>query len=249
LALAATLCLLGPALAAVGWHRRTGAPWKPFFSGALVFFVSQVVLRFPWQVPLARAVYRHPNWLIPFLLVSSLTAGLFEETGRWLGYRYLVREHTRRVGVIFGLGHGGLESMLLAGVPLASVLVSWIVAAQGAIPAGPALDAIRQRTVGLNFWSAQVPVLERAGAIMFHVGCALIVLRGWTRRQTGWLALAIVLHFGINALSAALIYVYRVSAVRTEIVVVIFGLLVLVLGYRVTLPLSAAPAPPVPETA
>jgi uncharacterized membrane protein YhfC len=248
LALAAALCLLAPALAAAWWRRKSGAPWKPFFSGALVFFVSQVVLRFPWQIPLAHSIYRHPKWLVPFLLVSSLTAGVFEETGRWLGYRYLIREHTRRVGVIFGLGHGWLESLLLAGVPLATLLVSWIVAAQGTIPAGPALEAIRQRTAGLSFWGAQVPALERAGAVLFHVGCALIVLRGWTRHQTGWLALAIGLHSGINALTAAMIYVYRMSALRTEIVFVILALLVLGLGWRVALPLSAGPGPAIPET-
>src|SRR4051794_20280934 len=96
------------------------------FAGAPVFFVSQVVLRFPWQIPLAHSMYRHPRWLIQFLLLSSLTAGLFEETGRWLGYRFLLWEATRRTGTMFGLGHGGLESILLAGFPLASLVVTWI---------------------------------------------------------------------------------------------------------------------------
>jgi uncharacterized membrane protein YhfC len=247
LALAACLCLFGPAILAVWWRRKSGAPWKPFFSGALVFFVSQVVLRFPWQIPLAHSIYRHPKWLVPFLLVSSLTAGLFEETGRWLGYRFLIREHTRRVGTMFGLGHGGLESMLLAGFPLASLLVMWVLAQLGWLHSGPVLQALHQRTAGLDFWNGLLPALERAGAMAFHVGCALIVLRGWTRRQPIWLAIAIGIHFAINALTATLIYLYRVRSLRAELVFVVLALGVLALGWRVTSGL-VSPVPAVPET-
>src|SRR5207237_8795386 len=42
--------------------------------------------------------------------------GLFEEIGRWLGYRFLIKyDRTWRVGIMYGAGHGGLESMLLVG--------------------------------------------------------------------------------------------------------------------------------------
>jgi uncharacterized membrane protein YhfC len=116
LALAGTICLVGPILLAVWWRRRTGAPFAAFRAGALVFFVAQVVLRFPWQIPLARRIQSHPELMLRFLIFSALTAGIFEETGRWLGYRYLVRERTPLTGVMMGLGHGGLESMLLVGI-------------------------------------------------------------------------------------------------------------------------------------
>ena len=67
LALAAVFCLTGPILAALWWHRRSGAPLRALAMGALVFFVSQVVLRLPWQIPLGRWVQSHPDWLVPFL--------------------------------------------------------------------------------------------------------------------------------------------------------------------------------------
>ncbi|MDF3053898.1 MAG: YhfC intrarane metalloprotease, partial [Geminicoccaceae bacterium] len=51
LAVAALVCLVGPVLAALWWHRRTAAPFAALGTGALVFFVSQVVLRLPWQIP------------------------------------------------------------------------------------------------------------------------------------------------------------------------------------------------------
>jgi uncharacterized membrane protein YhfC len=95
---------------ALWWHRRSGAPLRALGIGALVFFVSQVVLRLPWQIPLGRWVQGHSEWLVPFLFFSSLTAALFEETGRWLGYRHLLTsERSRRVAIMFGLGHGALD--------------------------------------------------------------------------------------------------------------------------------------------
>jgi uncharacterized membrane protein YhfC len=183
-------------------------------------------------------------WLIPFLLVSSLTAGLFEETGRWLGYRFLVREHNRRYGTMFGMGHGGLESILLAGFPLASLLVTWLLAAHGSITTEAALESVRQRTAGIGFWSVQLAALERASSMAVHVGLALIVLQAWTRRTPRWLMLAIGLHFGTNAIVAMLIYAGRVNPLTVELILLAMAVAVLVTGWRLASN-SAGPAPAV----
>ncbi len=252
LAVAALICLVGPVLAALWWHRRSGAPLRALGIGALVFFVSQVVLRLPWQIPLARWIQGHPQWIIPFLLFSSLTAGLFEETGRWAGYKYLLRsERSRRVAVMFGLGHGGLEAILLAGLPLAALLVSWVMAARGMIAAGPALEGIRQQTAALDFWRVQLAALERASAMAVHVGLALIVLQMWLRRGgVRWLLLAILLHFAVNALAAILVLELRLSPWIGELVLVAMAAAILRLGWRLTPPWSPdRPGPPAPASA
>ena len=232
LAVAAALCLVGPVVAGLWWHRRSGAPLRVFGIGALVFFVSQVVLRLPWQIPLGRWVHSHSEWLVPFLLFSSLSAGLFEETGRWLGYKHLLTiERSRRVAIMFGLGHGAVEAMLLAGVPLAGLLVSWVLAAQGRLPPSAA-DAIGQQTVALDFWKIQLTALERASAIAVHVGLALVVLQVWRRGGLRWLGLAILLHFSVNAMAALLVLELRLSPWLGELVLVVMAAAVLTLGLR-----------------
>lgn len=235
LALAAGICLIGPILAALWWHRRTGAPFTALGAGALVFFVSQVVLRLPWQIPLGRWVQGHPEWLIAFLLFSSLTAGLFEETGRWAGYKYLLRsERSRRIAVMFGLGHGALEAILLAGLPLAGILVTWVMAAHGMLPPGPAVEAIREQTAVLDPWKVQLAALERASAMAVHVGLALIVLQVWVRGGIRWLFLAILLHFTVNAIAAILVLQLRLSPIIGELVLVLMAAAVLTLGWRLS---------------
>ena len=61
LAVAAGVCLIGLILAALWWHRRNRAPLAAFGAGALVFLVSQVILRLPWQIPLGRWVQGTPS--------------------------------------------------------------------------------------------------------------------------------------------------------------------------------------------
>jgi uncharacterized membrane protein YhfC len=244
LALAALFCILGPPLVALLWQRRTGSPWRAFGWGAVVFLVFQVALRFPWQLPLARWANAHPVWMTSFLVFSSFTAGLFEETGRWVGYRTVLRsDRNPRAGVMFGLGQGGLEAILLVGLPLAGLLVAWGMAASGKISSAPTLAAIRQQTHALGFFSTQLAVVERASAMAMHVGLALIVLQTFTRRSRRWLFLAILIHGAVDA--AGVLVAGRLGG-WAEIPSAFLALAVLVLGVWLA---WSAPAQPTTASA
>jgi uncharacterized membrane protein YhfC len=240
LALAAFLCGVGPVLLAWWWRRRTGPSFRIFGIGALVFFVSQVVLRLPWQIPLARSFRDRPGLVLPFLLFSAFTAAVFEETGRWAGYRYLVRERSRRTGVMLGLGHGGFEAMLLVALPLASLLIAWWLASRGSISPGPTLESVRHQTASLDFWNIQLATLERASGLATHVGLSLIVLQVWLRRSLAWLLLAMALHFAINAIGASLVHSLRVYPLLAELVVAALAAGILLLGWKLTAGSAAA---------
>src|SRR5690349_751204 len=125
MALAGLVCIAGPVAAGIWWHRHTGAVYRAFFYGAAVFFLFQIVLRLPWQIPLGVRLGSNPQWQLPFLLFSAFTAALFEEGGRYIGYRLLLRDAwTMRVAVMYGLGHGGLEAILLVGLNLVATAVT-----------------------------------------------------------------------------------------------------------------------------
>ena len=132
---------------------------------------------------------------------------------------------------MFGLGHGALEAILLAGLPLGGLLVSWVLAAQGRLPPSAA-DAIRQQTASLDFWKIQLAALERASAIAVHVGLALVVLQIWKRGGLRWLALAILLHFSINATAAILVLRLQLSPWAGELVLMVMAAAILILGLR-----------------
>lgn len=81
-------------------HKRLAVGWKYFWFGVLVFLVSQLLTRSPLLAvleatvlaPLLRtsAVF---NWI--WLVILAVTAGLFEEVGRYVGYRLFMRREPK----------------------------------------------------------------------------------------------------------------------------------------------------------
>ena len=203
LLLASAATTLGPMGIALWWNKRSGAPMSTWGAGALVFIVSQCVLRLPWQIPLGIWVGPriHGSLLLSYVWIaaSSLTAGLFEEVGRWGGYRWLVKkERSYRTGVMFGLGHGGIESMLLVGLSLFGTLVTYVLLAvsPSLLKLPPeTLDKVVTTMSGLHAGDFVAGVVERVMALTFHVGCSLLVLQGFVRGSKGWVALAVGMHF------------------------------------------------------
>lgn len=210
LAAGSLLTLLGPVAAGLWWSRRSGAPISAWAKGALVFFVSQCVLRLPWQIPLGiwLGPHIHGSYVrgYAWIAASALTAGLFEEVGRWFGYRWLVKgERSFRVGVQFGLGHGGIEAMLLVGVSLGGALVVYLLLATGHMPPmnAEAHDKVVAAMAAMHAGDLGAGILERIMAMTVHVGLSLLVLQGIVRGSRAWLAGAIAAHFAVDFVSVS----------------------------------------------
>jgi uncharacterized membrane protein YhfC len=238
LLMAALICLLGPIALGYWWRSRAGTSFVVFGWGAVVFFVSQIVLRLPWQIPLNRwVIASHRSWLTAFVIVSALTAALFEEVGRWVGYRTVLKdERSRNAGVMFGLGHGACESILLVGLPIMGVLIASALANSGMISEPLALQAVRQQAAALGGWGAQLAVIERASSIAAHVGLSLIVLQGFVRGSHRWLSLAILLHTALDAIAGLSTHALHIPALYVELVVGVMSLAVLGAGLRLAAP-------------
>jgi len=235
LALAAAVAIFAPLIAAVVWRRRTGAAWTVFGAGALVFFISQGVLRIPWQALLAKWVYQQgdsrPGLQLAFVIFSSFTAGLFEETGRYVGYRKLIKT-TRdlRGSVMYGLGHGGIESILLVGLSMAGLLVAGVLASMGKIPPGPAYDGIAKQLGGLSFGLALLGGVERLSALATHVGLSLVVLQAFTRGGAKWVLLSIALHTSVNTFGV--LAAKLGSGALAEVAIALMAAAILITGVR-----------------
>jgi uncharacterized membrane protein YhfC len=202
-----------PIALALVTRRRLGVGWRYFGYGALIFFLFQMISRVPIvQVtqaligPQLRASFAlQVGWLV----VLVLTAGLFEEVGRYVGYRWLMRreEKTWNKALMYGLGHGGLESMLLiAGLTLIGLINLLILPSViGTIP--PEQRAlVEQQLAAVSAqpdWVPLIGVWERLWAIPFHVAMSVVVLQVF-RRGIIWLGLAILAHALLDFLAVGL---------------------------------------------
>src|SRR5262245_11270656 len=117
-AVAVLVEVLAPLALALFLARHFRGGWRFCLLGALTFLVSQILTRIPalsllQSRPGVQEALGDPVWFWLFLLFLAFTAGLFEEGGRWLAFRWFVPDAERRwrTALMFGAGHGGLESV------------------------------------------------------------------------------------------------------------------------------------------
>lgn len=219
--------LLLPLIVAFYIHRRFQVRWRFFVYGALVFFVSQIILRIPLvqlaQAQLAPTLAASQTAVVVWVAVLALTAGLVEEIGRWLGYLILIKhDRTWRVGLMYGAGHGGLESMLLVGglsiIGLVSIIGLYttdysklqLTAAQLA-----QIEQARQQVAGLAWWMPILGAYERFITVFFQIALSILVLQVFVRHSLWWLGIAIALHAVVDF--AAVMASQRIGPIWTEV--------------------------------
>lgn len=178
---------------------------KIYFVGMAVFFISQIVLRLPIMSVLARndmnlAFIAFSS--IVYILFMSFTAGLFEEVGRYIGFKVL-KEKTLsfKDAIAFGIGHGGIEAMLIVGAGSIQNLLLYLFSKD--IIKGEIFLGLTKETVIGIFNEASVFILsvsgiERIFAMIFHIVATIVVLYGVRVGTKKYLLLAIAIHTIFN---------------------------------------------------
>lgn len=223
-------------------RRKLGAGWRYFLYGALIFFVFQIATRVPIVTLIgygqAPAVQSSPAILMLWLTFLAVTAGLFEEGGRWLGYRWLMgrEEKTWNKAVMYGLGHGGLESIVLVGGgTLVSLLGIRMLSKVGinALPQSQRETVAHQLAV-LSSQPAWMPLLsayERLWAIAIQAALSVIVLQVFRRGNLRWLWIAIAAHALVDFTSVVSLRLlgpeHITTAFATEGLITVYGLIAL----------------------
>ncbi|QTO21366.1 YhfC family intramembrane metalloprotease [Burkholderia seminalis] len=230
---AGVAALIAPVWLAVRWRRRTQVPLRVFCYGMLTFFVFQPLLRLSWQAQLFHWLGTSPRWHLPMLVFAALTAGLFEECGRWVAFRYLLpKRHDARTAVM--LGHGGLEAMLLVGVGFVALGTGYLLAHAGVVVPAGMHSLIGAEFAGMTLVSPLLALFERVSAMAAHVGLSLIVLQAFVRGAKRWLAYAIAFHFMFDLVAVLLTRYWHVETVLVEVLLFVCSAGLLWLGVRVS---------------
>jgi uncharacterized membrane protein YhfC len=199
--------ILFPLALAVYVSRRLHVRWRYFWYGVAVFAAVQLFTRVPAVYVIQRLIAPQlkssQTFLWVWLFILALTAGLFEEVGRYFGYRIFMgkEEKTWPKGVLYGIGHGGLESIVLVGLLSSALsLVNILVIQSLDITKLPAAQqtTLHDQFATLAAQPAWLPLLggyERLCAIAFHIAMSIVVLQAFRRGQIRWLWCAVGLHF------------------------------------------------------
>lgn len=90
-----------------------------WFLGAAGFFVLQIILRLPILSILSLMpgfqAFAENNYVV-YVLLLGFTAGLFEVIGRLVVAKIMSKNLTYERSIAAGLGHGGIEAIIMIGV-------------------------------------------------------------------------------------------------------------------------------------
>lgn len=249
-----------PLLVGVWLVRRFHLHWIVFGYGFVVFLLSQLVTRVPAiqviQQLFGKELSSTPTITVIWFAVLALTAGLFEEVGRWLGYRWFFRREPRTWAnaLLYGTGHAACESIILVGLAVLLAMVNYVILTTMSPETIAALPAAQQTQVndaiqifaGLQGWEPLLGAVERIFSLVFHLSASVLVLQAFTRRNNAWLLLAIGWHALTDFGTIMFQYVVQ-NAILTEGLVGLAAVisLVIVLRLRPSAPeaVTADPAP------
>lgn len=187
-------------------HKKTRAPGVTFFIGAATFFIFAMTLE---QI-LHTVVFSVCGeaiagniWL--YGLYGGCAAGLFEEAGRYAAMRYFMKRRLNLPNAImYGVGHGGIEAMLIVGLTSVNNLIACVMINNGGMESTLNLldEATRAATLeqlsalwtlpGYQFFLGGV---ERIFAIVLQIALSVIVYQAVKNAKLQYLLLA----FGIHA--------------------------------------------------
>ena len=179
-------------------------------AGAIGFIVSARVLELGvhyFCIIADNPVSRFINGsTVAFVLYGTIMAGVFEECGRHIILKYIMKKNrTRENAVLYGIGHGGIEILAILLPAMITYLVVAVLFSQGDVEnalsslkiteetAAAALPSV-QAAAAFNYGMMAMNIIERLLAMFGHIGSTVIVYYGIINAKKGCLPAAILLH-------------------------------------------------------
>lgn len=189
-----------------------------FLIGAATFLLFALVLE---QIMHYIVLFKTPAgdkiqnniWL--YALYGGLAAGIFEETGRLVAMKFLLKkEHEKpHTALMYGTGHGGFEALAVGVLSLVSNMIYALMinAGQeqmllGQVPAEQK-ETLQTALMQLKTYSpalfAAIPA-ERLSAVTLHIALSVLVWTAVVKKKPAFFFLAILIHFLLDAMTVLL---------------------------------------------
>ncbi len=246
--IAAVLSVLVPiaAIVVLGVKRRMN--WKAMLLGALLFFIFAMILESIMHSvvlgpdPTNSVIYRNP-WL--YILYAGFAAGIFEETARLLGFKFLIKVKENEsidTGISYGLGHGGIESLLIGGLAAVGNIMMTVMYNSGALNSvaggltGEELESFNlgiQTLVSTPSYMFLLSGFERMAALVLQIALSLFVLKAVSQKKWLYFLYAILIHAGADMFAVLYTRGYITNVLLLEGVLAVIALVVIAVAFRI----------------
>ena len=152
--------------------------WSAWLLGAAGFFVFQIVIR----IPILNILSRKEGFLsfatehyVLYCLLLAFTAALFEVVGRYAVAKIMSKNLTYERSIAAGLGHGGIEAMLIIGMTYINNLVYIVMINTGTF------DGVVEQTAALGVDTSSLVTIKET---LISSGAGIFLLAGYERVLT-----------------------------------------------------------------
>ena len=228
------------------YRKKYDCKIKPFITGCITFLVFAIVLESICHAIILAGGRQEFIMARPLLygLYGGLMAGLFEETGRFLAFKTVLKDShdTDNTALMYGAGHGGFEvfyilfASSISNIVMAAMINSGNTQLLTASLTGDKLSAMQQlidtlvTTKPLAYCAG---IIERLPAVAFHISLSLIVWFAAKNKEKWYLyPLAIILHLVLDAATATLA-AYKVNVVLIEAFIYVFAIAIIFLALKI----------------
>jgi uncharacterized membrane protein YhfC len=212
MALSAIISIGLPIFLFTFFHKKYKAPVLPMIVGITAFIIFVLVLeRSIHLIVLGKFALKQKPFI--YMLYGTLMAGLFEETARFLSFNILKRKYNGiNTGLSYGIGHGGIEAIILSGIAMINAIVFSIIINTGSLEIitgklqGEALDQINTQITTLISTAPYlffIGGIERIFAIGIQMSLSIIIFYSVFCKGKWWLyPIAIIIHAIIDSPAA-----------------------------------------------
>ena len=237
--------IIMPLAIAIWWVKTRNDKFTTVLVGAATWFLFAIILE---TIP--KAVLFNPATSIGktvigntflYVLFGTLLAGVFEEVGRYVAFKTVLKKRTNKeTGISHGIGHGGFEAMfILVSMGIQNLTYAAMINGgtfdvlvnQGNLSEADiaTLNAIPGQLASWSLLMTVIWILERVFAMLLHVGMSILVFNAVKQKKISLLFLAIVLHMIFDTAPAlyqkGVINLYATEAVIAVMTIVFFAVI------------------------
>lgn len=224
-----------PLVIAIIFKIKTKCVIRPFIVGMLCFMVFANLLEsivhtyfLSMNNTTAAFIQRSP---IIYGLYGGLMAGLFEETGRLFGFKVLLKNNKEKeTAVAYGIGHGGIECILVLG----STYLIYYLAMSGFNLGDTQINNMLIETAkSINPSLAPIAIFERVSAMILHIGLSILVFTSVNKNKKFYLyPVAILIHM-ISDIPAGLYQIGMISSIMLiELLTLVIAIVTLLISLK-----------------
>ena len=197
---AMVICIVFPIVLVIYFKKKEKFQIKPVFIGILGFFLFAMVLeQILHSIVISTKIIKLNT--ITFAIYGALAAGVFEEVGRFVMFKFFLKSNRLwKDGLAYGLGHAGIETILVGAFSYLNALIMSLAINSGKINEllkaqdASSVETIKNSLANMTLLATSMGVIERIFAFAIQIALTFIVLYAIRERKNIYLIIAILIH-------------------------------------------------------